>query len=424
MSKVEVRAIESRSCLLDHVIKLHRVESHRLGFFPRGAFEEHARARKILLAFDAQGEVLGYLLYRVAKQRAMIVHLCTSPIVRSKGVARALVEHLKSETQHLTGIGLHCRQDYEARHVWAKFGFAALLRKVGRSQDGHELTFWWFDHGHPDLFSSVASSDEPRQKVVVDANVFFDLQGLDQRDSEDSKALLADWVQATIELCLTKEINNEIDRAGDADLRKRSTAAVSRYPILKSDDALFQRTCQELKSSFPDDAVQRDDSDLRQIAYAVAGHAAYFVTRDEKLAERCDSFYERYGLQVLHPAELISRLDVFEREAQYRPAQIEGSRLRSLAIKAEHVEIVVETFRNEREERANDFRKSVFHYLSNPREVVSRIVTDCHDRPVIFGVQDRGKDGRLEILMLRTADHGLAATLIRNFLRTTLEAAT
>lgn len=408
---------------LESVIALHRADSRQLGFFPRGAFEDHARMGQILVARNERDEVLGYLLYRVAKQRAMIVHLCTAPGARGKGVARALVQHLKGATASLAGIGLRCRQDYDARHVWAKFGFSALHRKAGRSQDGHELTFWWFDHGHPDLFSLAPNNDDRRQPVVVDANIFFDLEDCANRDNEDSKALLADWIQASIELCVTKEIHNEIDCGGDPGLRARSKAAVTRYTLLKSDDTRFQQICEELKPMFPEAAVLRDEADLRQVAYAVAGDAAYLVTRDQRLAERCDPLYERYGLRVLHPAELISSLDVIEREAEYRPAWIEGSRLQSRAVQGEDLDTVVDAFRDKTNEKPSDFRKAVLHCLSKPREIEARLVTDRERLPVILGVVSRAREDVLDVTMLRASDHGLAATLVRNFLRTTLETA-
>lgn len=408
---------------LESVVGLHRANAKWLGFFPRGAFEEHAAAGHILLARSDDGEVLGYLLYRVAKHRATIVHLCTAATARGQGVARALVERLKVITKPLAGIALRCRQDYNARHVWAKFSFCAIDRKAGRSSDGHELTFWWFDHGHPDLFSLAAISDARRELVAIDANVFYDLQSEEHRDSEDSKALLADWVQASIELQVTKEIYNEIDRASTPDLRSRSKAAITGYRILPSDDVVFQRTCDELKTSFPEDAVLRDESDLRQVAYAVAGGAAYLVTRDSKLADRCESLYRRYGLQVLHPADLISKLDVIEREALYRPAQIEGSRLRSHAVTSETVEMVVDAFRDDAH-RATDFRKTVLHFLGKPREIETRFVIDEDQRPVVLAAFDRTQKSVLVIPMLRSTGHPLATTMIRNYLRKALETAT
>lgn len=420
---IQIKQIEWPSVFLDAVQALHRGNSSRLGFFPRGAFDEHARAKQILLALGNGDELLGYLLYRVAKGRAIIVHLCTAANARGRGVARALVEHLKEISQPLQGIGLHCRQDYDAKHVWAKFGFVALHRKTGRSQDGHELTFWWFDHEHPDLFSRACDIDERRLKVVIDANVFFDLQGRESGDSEDSKALWADWVQSSIELFVTKEIHNEIDRACDSAQRARSKAAITRFSVLNSDDCAFQAICEELRPHFPESAVLRDESDLRQIAYAIAGKAVYFVTRDQQLVERCESLYDRHGLKVLHPAELISQLDVIECESKYRPAQIAGSHLQSKAVKACDQDVIVDAFRDKSKERTASFRKVVLHCLSRPREIDARIVADRDQRPIIFGVIERVKNDQLAIPVLRAADHPLAPTLVRNFLRSALEEA-
>jgi len=423
MSRVTVTVIDPTSEALLKVMQLHRADSHQLGFFPKGAFEDRARVQQILLAYDEGNDLLGYLLFRVTRGQATIVHLCTAPQARQKGVARLLVEHLKLITKPLTGIGLRCRQDYAAKHIWPKFGFTALHRQAGRSHDGHELTRWWFDHGHPDLFSLTTDCHEHRQKIAVDANVFFDFHSCDQRDSEDSRALLADWVQASIELCVTKEILNEIDRADSAEQRRRSQAALSGYPVLKSDDAIFQQTCEELKSLLPKRVGQRHESDLRQVAYAIAGNVNYLVTRDEKLVERCEPLYDRYGLQVIHPSELISRLDVIERETKYQPAWIEGSHLKSHALKATDVEMVTTAFRDATQEKKNDFQKKVRRYLGNPLEVEARYVIDQERRPVILGILHRSCANAINITMLRAAEHNLAATLMRNFLRNALELA-
>ena len=422
-TQITIAALEWPSALIDVVQKLHRADSHHLGFFPRGAFEDHAREKQILIASDAECPVLGYLLYRVAKQRAIIVHLCTSAAARKRGIARALVEHLKRITKPLAGIGLHCRQDYDERHMWAKFGFAAEARKVGRSYDGHELTFFWFDHQHPDLFS-IARTEDERLRVVIDANVFFDLQGRERKDCEDSKVLLADWVQDSIELCVTKEMLNEIDRAADAELHRRSRAEMTRYTMLTADDAAFQRLCDELKPLFPAGAVLRDDSDLRQVAYAIAGQAAYFVTRDGALAERGDALYERHGLQVLHPAELISRLDVLAREEEYRPARVHGSQLKGRTLTDADLDWAVNSFRDPSRERVNEFRKALLHFLSNPRDTRARIVADGQSNPVLFATQETPVTGLLTISLLRAAKHPLGSTMLRSFLRSALDEAT
>ncbi len=114
----------------ERVIALHRLNAKTLGFFPRGAFEEHAKLRQIIVALESDGNCLGYLLYRIARGRATIVHLCVADTARGKGVARLLVDRLKQETKLLEGVSLLCRRDYDVTHIWSKFGFEAVHAKA------------------------------------------------------------------------------------------------------------------------------------------------------------------------------------------------------------------------------------------------------------------------------------------------------
>ncbi len=75
-------------------MSLHRLHSKTLGFLPAGAFEENAQGGRIITAVE-KDILLGYLLFRVARGRASIVHLCAAKEARGRGVARLLVEHLK-----------------------------------------------------------------------------------------------------------------------------------------------------------------------------------------------------------------------------------------------------------------------------------------------------------------------------------------
>lgn len=407
---------------LERVLSLHRANARTLGFLPKGAFEEHARLRQIIVVLDGSGVCIGYVLYRVARGRAAIVHLCVSETARGKGVARRLVEKLKHETKTLEGIGLYCRRDYDVNHVWSKFGFEAVNSKAGRGQDGAELTFWWFNHGHDDLFSRVSEPDAIRQSVVIDANVFFDLNGRDTPESEDSKALLADWVQASVELVVTKEIFNEIERGSDEQLRRTNRAAATRHTKLKADDSVFQLLCGELRPLFPGSVTLRDEADLRQVAYAIAGGAPFLVTRDQTLIESSEPLYRSHGLMVLHPAELINHLDSVEREGDYRPARIEGSRLKNALLKADALDAVVEAFKGS-DERTGDFKKVLLHCLSQPKAVEVQVITDQAGAHVLLSVMDRQRPQIISIPVLRRGRHGMAGTMLRNFLRASLAAA-
>ncbi len=405
----------------EKIISLHRANARRLGFFPKGAFEQHAKLKQIIVALDRDGNCLDYLLYRLARDRASITHLCVDESARRFGVSRRLVDQLKKETKSRQGIGLYCRSDWEAAEIWPKFGFEAVNSKVGRGKDGAELIFWWFSHGHRDLFSSTSEPDPVRQRVVIDANVFYDLHFRDTFESEDSKALLADWVQSSIELVITKELSNEITNAPSGDQRKASRAKTTLYKQLPVDDSAFQQICSELRTHFPETPTDRDKADQRQVAYAIAGGAQFMVTRDRTLIERCDPLYQSHGLTVLQPAELINHLDSVERENDYRPARIEGSRLKNAKLKGAAIDAAVTAFKLPTE-RSGEFRQILHHCLSQPRTVDVQLISDYADAYVLLGVTDRSESKTVDVPVLRLRKHPLATTMFRNFIRSCLAA--
>jgi predicted nucleic acid-binding protein/GNAT superfamily N-acetyltransferase len=419
---IKIEQITPDSPHLATVISLHRIDGKNLGMFPKGAFQEHAAERLILLALSEANECVGYLLYRIARERAAIVHLCVRSVFRRKGIAQALVDRLKSATKHLRGIGLYCRRDYEANSAWPQFGFVVVAAKRGRGCDGAELEYWWLDHNHPDLFSlDVVNTTEAKLRVVIDANVFYDLHERNTAESEDSKALLADWLQESIELCLTPEIYNEIRRASTELQRQKSRTLVSKHRMLKTDDAKVQTLVAELGECFPDASCLRDASDLRQIAHSIAGDSTFFVTRDTKLITRCETLLVARGLRVLHPTDLINELDSLRREAEYRPVRLEGSKLTANLLRAEQVGMVIEAFRHPSEEKAGEFEKIIRHFLAKPEEHECKLALAEDKLPIAFLVKSRPTALTLEIVLLRLTDHSLAPTVARHLLRSLIE---
>ncbi len=401
---------------------LGKQHTETLGFFPKGAFQEHASRRHIFVALTLRNECIGYLLYRTSRNKAVIVHLCADSTVRKHGVARKLVDRLKAETKHLLGIGLHCRRDYAVNSMWPRLGFAATHSKPGRGSKPSQLTYWWFSHGHADLFSSIEQVDESRQRVVIDANVFFDLHDPTDVESEESKALLAPWLQEGLELCLTKEIYNEIDRARDiSEIQSYRKLAQAHYEIV-TDDARVQSLIPELQKLLPLETSASGESDLRQIAHSIAGGIQVFVTRDRPLRSHGDRLYEKFGLTVFHPTELINQIDIVRREAEYQPARLAGSRMKEMLLKSEHEPLVIEAFQQTAlGERKSDFQKHLHRHLSHPKESECKWIIDENDRPVVLIVRNRSTTNATEIPLLRAARHPLAPTVIRHLLRKTLE---
>jgi GNAT superfamily N-acetyltransferase len=210
---VRIQAIPNNSKDFLAVLALARTNSKTLGFLPTAAFSNYAISGQLVGAFEKE-RLLGYLLYAVNRTYSFIyiVHLCVTVEFRGRGIARQLFNSLKKQTSiDFRGVRVRCRRDYEARKLWPKIGFVAIGETPGRSKQGSTLTVWWYDYGHQDLFSFESiRSLETRLHAVIDANIFFKLLYPNTERDTGAKALLNDWMQESVELCVTKEILNEI----------------------------------------------------------------------------------------------------------------------------------------------------------------------------------------------------------------------
>lgn len=318
---VRVVEVQPGTELLTKIQELWRRHSDTLGFFPEGAFDEYARKRCVLAAVDQEDGLLGYTLFRTTHRRkASIAHLCVDPAVRARGVARRLFEGVKSLVRDSDDIMVRCRRDFAANALWPRLGFIPVDEEHGRGKDPQVVTIWRYELNRLPL---LAAMDKPRDDVmpvVIDANVFYDLdpQG-GPGTHEESKALAADWLGGFIELCLTEEIYNEINRREDPAHRTRQRLRVEQFRVLHSDKAREEQVRVELEQQFPSWTSESARSDMRQLTRAVAAGVTYFVTRDGRVRDQAESLYEQYGLVVVSPYELVLRFDELRREDEYRP---------------------------------------------------------------------------------------------------------
>jgi GNAT superfamily N-acetyltransferase len=320
---LSIAAIDRTSPLLSAVIKLGRKHSGTLGFFPDGAFEDHAARGHLLAASVGEGDLAGYCAFRVSKGRVMVAHLCVAEAYRGTGVAKELFASVKAHAQKrdLRGIGLHCRRDYPAYGMWPKLGFAAIGSKPGRGADGKELTFWWHDLHAEDLFSPFEEADG-RLRVVLDCNIFRDLHDSSETRNKEAKYLPADWLAGQIELCIVKELYNELDRLVLPVPREPLRLKAHLYRCLDHDELRAGSIYEELKVIFGHPKpTPRQASDLCHVAMSAAADAEVFITRDNEVLGHAAEIGKRYGLQVLRPVDLISRFNETEQAALYQPAR-------------------------------------------------------------------------------------------------------
>jgi predicted transcriptional regulator/predicted nucleic acid-binding protein/GNAT superfamily N-acetyltransferase len=413
---MKVEVIHPRSPQLSVVKLLGKASATTLGFLPEGAFDDYANRRQIIVALDDDGETIGYLIYRVSNSNAIIVHLCVANQWRHKGAAKALVNKLRQVTQRLHGIGLRCRRDYEANKVWPRLDFVAQFDQPGRGKDRKDLTFWWLDHGHPNLFTSAAlESLSSKLCVVVDANVFFDLTDASRVGHEESSSLLADWLSENLELCLTDEIFNDINRSENKNQRRTAREMAKSFTRLPCPPAVFDTVSQRLTELFPKTMSERDESDLRQLARTIASNVKFFVTRDGPLLNLADRVFDAFGVSIIRPADFIVRLDELEREREYQPVRLAGTLSEVQLVHSGQEALFTTQFQAPSVgESKTSFQQRLRPLLANPKRYECHVTLNTEKEPIALFAYDNHRANELGIPMLRVGHTRLASTLARH----------
>lgn len=422
MPNMRIETIDGTSPHLSEVMLLWRSSSATLGLFPEGAFKDYAARRNILVALE-DGVCVGYVLFRNSKDRITVVHLCIDKLKTKNGIARQLITRLHSDTKEFRGIGLHCRRDYEASKVWPRLGFTARNEKLGRGKDQKELTYWWMDHGHPNLFSEAdRKRTEAKLRVAIDHNVFLDLFN---KSNPDSQALEADWLKETIEICLTNEVLNEIAHAPDSTTRTRQRAFASRFMQLDSVKTEFDKAHTALAPLFPAATRRSDESDIRHLARAVASAVTVFATRDEELLGKAEEVYDAHKLQIVHPSDLIVRLDEMQRASYYQPARLAGTALKIAPLTTETLGRTAAAFHGStRRESKAQFQSSLRGILSSPRDRTCHIVRSATGELLAVFAFQQTESQVLSVPVLRVRPDMIGSTLAHHILQHALLSAT
>ena len=258
LTAVDVQAV-------DELMKRHR---GTLGFLPKDALHDYIGRRGVLGAKTSDGQLIGYLLYASHCDYFRITHLCVSDEFRRHGVATLLVDRLKAIATTQKIIRLRCRRDFPARFLWPKLGFVALGEKPGRSSEPSVLTLWCLTLVSDDqlgLFQAT-TSDETLD-VVIDAQIFFSFDEPDSDNTMPSKALLSDFLIDFLNLWITDEMFNEIDRSDDQSKRESSRNRAHAFSCIDPDPSLAEIYRQRLKAILPYGNPSQE-SDIRHLAKA------------------------------------------------------------------------------------------------------------------------------------------------------------
>ena len=334
---------------------------------------------------------------------------------RGGGIGKSLVDELKRLTTHLDGIKLKCRRDFDAHRKWPKWGFIARDKSIGRGADNAELVIWHLDHHPADLLSSL-----PLQKtlVAIDANIFFDLFWPDRPKREISGALLEPWIDDIVELGLTSEIFNDIDRCPAPILRDASKTKAASYHPIRAAVIKVDPVDAQLRKFYPSTGSlsAQDISDIRHVAHAIVAELKYFVTRDEKLLAKAPEILETFDLQLLSPVEFVSRLDSIEREQEYQPSRLGASSILTKRLEPHEINRFIESFRRHPHEKISAFKSLTDTCLLDPKTTSLHVAHDSSGEMAASIAVNRQSPQRIHIPLLRINSLPLAKTVLRHLL--------
>ena len=411
-----VQSIKSSSPRFGDVLRLHKENSQTLGFLPQGAFRKYADDGTLLVVLDSTQKTAGYLLYRLTRNSASIIHLCTSIEHRTRDMAPALVDELKARTRNCLGISLLCRSDYPASALWKRLEFRPVVSKLGRSRSGSVLVKWWYDHGHPALFGPAGSEGtEPRVPVVIDACVLIARGDPQDAGHEEAIALWADWLQPLIQLQVTHEIIEEIKKGPNPVQTKRYLDEAVELLLLPTPRHQLEAKLSSLKARFPKMACDRNLPDLRHVAETVVNSMDYFVTQDGKLLRIADDVLEHYGLRILTPTDLVAHLHELQRAEQYRPERVAGSSglHRERVHSGQENELAARFQCEEEGEKKSGFLDRLRSAMRDTSSQECRFVKGSDGSLLAMVAYDCAESGRLRIPLLRVSRGSQAPTLAR-----------
>jgi len=403
---------------LGEVWALWRKNSETLGFFTKGAFEEYATNRTILLALQ-NDRVVGYLLYRKSKRCASIAHLCVASRSRGKGISKKLVDELISKTKDCIGVSVKCRSDFPANSLWPNLGFHAQSYLKGRGKEEKELVRWWRSHGEDDLFSYGATClCALKLTVAIDMNVLIDLYEKPSKKNAASRALQADWLADDIELFVTVETFNEIHRNEDIKERNALRGFALNFHVLPDNADDNDKILKSFDGLWPQCKTEQNVSDHRQLSRAISGKADFFVTRDEGLLKRASPVEECHDIVIISPADLILRLDELQRANEYKPARFAESTLTWRLLRATDIPCVSSMFHN------SPLRETKRRFTSLIRDCVADVTTQrailVHNDKFQGLVLVSEMEECFEIPVFRIARDKLALTIARQMIKKVL----
>ena len=399
------------------VINLWKKNRSTLGLFPKGAFEEHAERGWIIYLLYGD-KVVGYLLYRIAKERAVITHLCVEKNYRGIGGAKKLFEFLRSEIDdgYCRGVEVKCRQDYDMNPLWSKLNFNYIDSVSGRAKNATTLVKWFFHFDIYDFFYDMMPrlSDDDAVWAVLDANVVFKLSQPHQKQNLESATLLSDTVSPYTRYWITPELHSEIERRNSSKEKNESHSYAKRFDRVEVPRGKIDYYKNVLSSIWENLTEPRDQSDLMHIVHTAAAGIPTFITQDNDLLAKADFIFDRCGLHIVRPVDFITGLDTLENENKYKSFSIAGTQYSVKCPLGKDAKDIAKIFVcADQGEKQSQLEAKIRSAIANVHNV--SVIINSEGNYLVLLIEEKNKNG-VSISLIRQNGSPIAKFLIQNLI--------
>jgi GNAT superfamily N-acetyltransferase len=294
-----------------------------LGFFAASVFQEFARSEQLYVVTETNREkttYAGHLMFKCSRSKASVLQMFVDPSCRRYGVAKMLLDGLKSHlTEHgFISISARVAEDLtEANAFWGKQDFYVQRVVLGGTARKRTILVRCHELASPQLFvSSGLSSTNPLGLDVtinpdlplflVDLNVLFDL-GPRRLRNDDAIDLFRAERMGLCRLAISTELSAELQRTatpGRTDPMQAYARIFPAFSLMTTDegkDLLVHLASLVFPSKEVGQLSENDKSDLCHLATAIQHRLAGFITNDAAILEAATKIKEQFDIQVVSP---------------------------------------------------------------------------------------------------------------------------
>ena len=326
---------------ITQVSKFADQNKNSFGFNPTMAYRQMSLKGQLWLAVNKEHEICGYLMFGGIYPNLRIFQLFVSLQARGQGIGKTLLDELirHGNLNNYSFIHAKVAAELPANHFWEKCGFSITHTSQGGSDKSKQrrlINHRLLQLDTPDLLTPITTTKTLALEFInrptlsppiysLDLNVLFDLVK-DRENAVIARDLITKSMNGAIKIVVTHEFITELDRTRDRD-QDPLLALARALPVLPHfDEKVMAPLTEELRQIiFPQRSktgkkAKNNLSDLRHLAYSILANVNGFITGENSLLAQSEILNERYGVEVISPAEFTFQPD----HVATLPTQIEG----------------------------------------------------------------------------------------------------